>query len=234
MSDPSTSTYQDLESELCIQGPSPSIITAWLLQFLWWKFGNLNNIHDPGLHDSNYLWVPDDHSSIQGSLDKGILITQAHAWSPEDAQQRPAILVQQGPQQPVRELSTIGGGRYGPSTLLAPHKYDANKYPNAGQEAQNEFISGQHRIIFIHKTGYTAELLGLEVWNELIDRKSQIRKDANLSKFNAGALSSASKVKESQNHWALTTNINYVYQRHTMITWDSPFLKKIVIENQVS
>lgn len=211
--------------------PSPRLLTGFILQLLQWKFSKVDYLHNVALRDPKYLWVPNDYDNQK--LEKGILIDQSSRYSPQDSQQRPAVLVKQGPQTLIPQLRTIGGYRLTPSTHLLGDGHDPNVVPTLGQDMLVHPISGTHTIYCIGTTGDAAEVLGTEIWFELLDRSKNIREDCSLSRLDINNLSEAAQLEESQTNWVTTIMINYIYQRNTLLSQEAPLLRGFVAEPNV-
>lgn len=212
-------------SEYIKRGPNSRLITGWFFQFLLWKFSTINNIEDPALRLAEYLWAPDDEANK--TMSKGLLIKEAHRFQMRDADQRPAILIKAGAQTPdYGEGGTIGGNRtQSHVNLLMTDGHDPNEAPTLGQDVQQNFIAGEHQLMFIHKTGAAAEVLGLEVWNSLLDYATVMRRDCGLQRMQIGPISPAAPIRGYSSHWATATMLRYRYQRVSLVSQESPLLK---------
>lgn len=227
-----TAGQPEKESRISLSGPHPRLITGWLLQFLQWKFSNIQNLIDPALHSEAYLWQPRDlENRDYGS---GILIEPATRLEPTTMGHRPALLLRGGPQKPMRGLGSIGGNRRQMHHNLIGDGHDPNKEPTVGQEAQNDWIEGSHTVFCIHTDPAAAESLGIEVWWSLLDYRGVARKDCRLKRIDVpGGISETSQVKEVKGHWATSFVVNYIYERTSLILNEAPYLKSYSFHNNV-
>lgn len=214
-------------SAMALKGPHPRDISAWLLRFLMWKFWDVRHLRDSALHDPKFIWRPDD--SVGQNMDKGILITTAGQYSPQDALQRPALVLKRGPQTPVHALGGIYGGRDTPG-LLPLGDVDANRTPTAGLESQSVFLQGSHTCFAIATLEAQADLLAIEVWMELLARVNQIRSDCRLKAFQVGQVSAVQRLLEYRENWVSAIMVSYSYQVTYLQGLESPILSGFDME----
>lgn len=208
----------------------PHIITRYLVNFCQWKFSRLENIQNPYLRREHKLWKPQD---FQNRLVKSnILITTVYDYDPEDAQQRPAILIRRNATSTGRRLS-LGDKYQTPGNLLG-NGHDPNKLATLGQNQQLVAVQGSHSIFIVDTSGGAAEALGIEMWQTFSDYRTPIRKDLLLDTFGVEALRAVGKIREFKDTWGVPIVVTYSYQRNTLLRTESPILKAIGAEYNIN
>lgn len=219
---PTLQQFPSRVSSLDLTRLRPHTITGYIISFLRQKFQEHNNINDPYLRKPAIEYRPDDLQNER--ITTGILIDTSYKWKPENAQQRPAIIVKRGSYD-LDPRTSIGSKRHAVTNLVG--SVNQNVAGTLGDEQFHNFISGSHAILCISKEGAASEALGVEIWNDFMDFEALLRRDLRLSRFRVGSLPETGKLRESQELWVTPVVISYTYQVETIVYGQSPLIKSI-------
>lgn len=176
-------------SSICTTGLLPHIMTGCLLQIVRHHFSDADNIVQESLRSR--VWSP-------ATADSNILIDVSYDWSPENVQQRPAVLLRRG--QLKTSKVSIGNVFHG-----AP---DLDGY---AEDKMMVAFQGSTVLFCVANTGTEAEQLGAEVAYELMEFSQIIRQQLGLMSFDLFDIGQVSHLQESSTHFAVPVSVAYAY-----------------------
>lgn len=195
-------------SSVCSTGLLPHILTGTLLQIMQHHFSEPSNIVQEKL--KSYVWTPEAQVSR-------ILIEAGYNWSPENIQQRPAVVVKRG-QLKTTKMS-MGNIFHGAPDLDG---YDEEKMIVAFQ--------GSHSLFCVGRTGTEAEELGAEVAYELLEFSQIIRKQFNFMLFELFEIGQVCRLQESNDHFAVPVTVTYAYSHGWTVLRQRPLWMSVGLQ----
>jgi hypothetical protein len=211
-------TQLPASSALCDQVPlSPSLVTGAILHYLQTYFSDPGRIINPALRDN--VWTKEPATTK-------ILITPFERWNPENAQQRPSIVVRREQANQMPPLS-IGDQFHRPMDLLGAG-VDANQ-ATLGHNQQLTMVAGDHTLFCVHASGGGAETLGNEVFARMIDWQKLIQHDLNLFSFRVVGLSAITHIQEFRQSGVTVVGVQYKFLQGVVLRSLSPLLKSITL-----
>ncbi len=212
--DPAPETRIDKVSALCSYGMRPHVMTGLLRQLLITHFADPNNIEEPRLRQKlkeTGGWLPDENGLNNG----GILIESITRWLPNEADNRPAILIKRNKWAWSR--LSIGGGKVGTNIFEGSEQY-------AG------LWEGSHTLYCLSLTGLEAELLTMEVVRFLQHFGPWIRDQMDLMRFIVAEVGGVGEVQEVVQGYAVPVTVAYVAEESWALQPAAPRLKRIVLK----
>jgi hypothetical protein len=189
-------------SNVCSLGLTPILMTGFLIQHIGDHFSRRQNVEHPELRD--VLWRADTRN--------GILIASITDWNPTAVESRPAVIVKRNAWQPER---------------LA---IDDRLTPSSdGYERYCMLMRGSHTIFCLAGEGGEVEILGAEVYRELLGFCSIIRRTLNLARFGVGELGPVNELQEATENYAVPITVAYASVLSWTIEQDVPKLKRFVL-----
>ena len=189
-------------SNPCSFGLTPILMTGFILQWLGDHFSRRQNVEHPELRD--ILWRADTRN--------GILIASITDWNPAAIENRPAVIVKRNAWQPER---------------LA---IDDRLTPSPdGYERYCMLMRGSHTIFCLAGEGGEVEVLGAEVFRELLMFSSLIRRTLDLKRFSVSELGPVHELQEATENFAVPITVAYVSELRWSIEQDAPKLKRFVL-----
>jgi len=211
-------------SSLCSTGLTPNIITGSLLRFIREHFSDPAKVENPHLRDN--IWRENPADTTEGIPPKGILIDPIYKWNPVDFDRRIAVYISRN-QMTTQRLGindglTVGLGRDSKTGEL---KTDEGEYHVVG-------VQGSHTLSCIGRAGAEVEILGTEVWREVLHFSPLLRKDLKLKKLVVSEASPISKLEEYDQHFVVTVAVGWYYFEKWRLRPVAPWLKTISIGAQ--
>lgn len=188
------------DSSICATGETPLILTGVFIQILRNLFSTPDNIENTNVKP--YLWNKDPKLTR-------ILIEEVYNWTPENIQQRPAILVKRQDWK-TRKIA-IADKIHGPPSETG---FDE------AQQLVN--ITGGHTMFCLGTTGAQAELIGTEVYLCLIGFSMVIREQFRLGLFAVSGIGAVTKFDECAEHFAVPVNVEYEFSHSWRLVRQSP------------
>jgi hypothetical protein len=189
-------------SNPCSFGLTPILMTGFLIQWLGEHFSRRQNVEHPELRD--VLW--------RANTRDGILIASITDWDPAAVEQRPAVIIKRNAWQPER---------------LA---IDDRLTPSPdGYEHYCVLMRGSHTIFCLAGEGGEVEILGAEVFRELLGFCSVIRRTLDLTRFGVSELGPVHELQESTENYAVPITVAYASTLTWSIEQDVPKLKRFVL-----
>jgi hypothetical protein len=193
-------------SSPCSFGLTPLLMTGFLIQWLGDHFSQRSNLEHPELRD--VLWSANTRN--------GILIASITDWDPSAVEKRPGIIVKRNAWTPERIA------------------IDDRLTPTAdGYEYYSVIMRGSHTIFCLAGEGAEVEILGAEVFRELIGFSSLIRRTLALKRFNVGELGPVNELQESTENYAVPITVAYASDLSWRLEQDSPKLKRFVLSANI-
>jgi hypothetical protein len=189
-------------SNPCSFGLTPILMTGFLIQWLGEHFSRRENVEHPELRD--VLWSADTRN--------GILIASITDWDPTAVENRPAVIIKRNSWTPERVAID---DRY--TTTLD------------GYEHYYAIMRGSHTIFCLAGEGGEVEILGAEVFRELLGFSSLIRRTLNLKRFGVSELGPVSELQEATENYAVPITVAYASDLRWNIEQDVPKLKRFVL-----
>lgn len=190
-------------SSPCSFGLTPLLMSGALMQILGNHFASRERIEHPPLRD--YLWRAD--------IKDGILIANITTWDPLAVERRPAIVVKANAWQQAQRLAI--------DNRLTPTL--------DGYEHYSVLMHGSHTLFCVAGEGDEALVLGAEVFRELLEFSSVIRRDLDLNRFSVAELGQVYELQEATENYAVPVTVAYASNLTWSIELDAPKLKRIVL-----
>lgn len=189
-------------SSPCSFGLTPILMTGFLIQWLGDHFSRRQNIEHPELRD--ILW--------RANTRNGILIASITDWKPAAVENRPAVIVKRNAWQSERLAI---GDRLTPTA--------------DGFERYGMLMRGSHTIFCLAGEGGEVEVLGAEVFRELLTFGPLIRRTLDLKRFSVSELGPVHELQEATENYAVPITVAYVSDLSWGIEQDTPKLKRFVL-----
>lgn len=216
-------TLVDLDewSSLCSTGFTPNIITGLLLRFLQDQFSAPDKIENPVLRNNIWHGKPDD--TTEGIPGTGILIEPTYKWNPQDFQTRLAVYVTRNTMSTQRlginDGYKVGLGRDPKTQEL---KTDEGEYKVVG-------VQGSHTLACVGRAGAEAEVLGTEVWRDVLHFAPVLRKDLKLKRLVVSEASPVAVLEEYDQNFVVTVAVGWYYFEKWRLRQSAPYLKTMSI-----
>lgn len=195
--------YED-PSSVCSLGVRPIIVQGFILEHLRRHFADQNSIQDPSLQ--NYLW--------QANIDRNnIMIEPMTKWNPTLSGARPAILIRRNSWQVI----PMGVG----ANLMQ------GSVPFDGADRYTVVMGGSHTIFCLAKEAGECEILGAEVYLELLEYATIIRQRAELLRFQVTEIGPVQPIEESRTHFGLPITVAYAHNHSWIVRKQAPILHKV-------
>jgi hypothetical protein len=221
-------TLVDLDqwSSLCSTGHTPNIITGALLRFLQEHFSQPDKIENLALRDN--VWRDNPSDTTEGLPPKGILINPVYEWNPRDFDRRLAIYIARNAMT-VQRLGINDGltTGLGKDPKTGELKTDEGEYHVVG-------VQGSHTLFCIGRAGAEVEIMGTEVWREVLHFSPLLRKDLKLKRLVVSEASPIANLQEYDQHYVVTVAVGWYYFEKWRLRPVAPWLKTISIGAQAS
>ena len=209
-------TYIGLDptSSICTTGLKNLYITGILLRIIQNHFGRPENLTFNALKAR--IWKPETEDSTcenTTAKDSGIQIESHTLWDPQDVQKRPGIFVKRN-RVSTKRLGLDDGW------TLAP----------ANGDYKTKMIVGSHTAFCVAGTGAETELVGQEVFDELLEFSPLIRKDFQFHRFTVSEITEVNKLEESDEHYVVAVVAAWAHSQDWRIKEDAPWLKTLSID----
>lgn len=190
-------------SSICSLLPQELILTGLFRDLLIKHFSTANQVEEPSL--KHLIW--------QGSERTDILIESVHAWTPQMAHRRPAVLIKR---DDCNYLPMgIGDRRQGPPA------------DSRGDPHYVRYWMGSHTLFCIGGTGAQAELLATEVKRYLSHFGPLIRETIDLKQFRVVRIGAVGQLEEAAENFVVPVSVGYTFEDRVIIRENSPALHAI-------
>jgi len=200
-------------SSLCSYGMRPHVVTGLLRQLLIAHFSDANNIEEPQLRQKfidEGPWVKDEN----GLSNSSIIIESITRWLPNEADNRPAILIKRGSWAWKR---TGIGDQAGANVFSGSSQYHG-------------LWEGSHTLYCLALTGLEAELLTVEVVKFLQHFGPWIREQMGFMRFIVSEVGGIGEVQEVVQGYAVPVTVAYVAEESWELQPAAPRLKRFVLK----
>lgn len=209
----------DPKTTICSSGLKNLYITGILLRILQSHFSRSENITFERLRD--LIWTPqpeDTDSDSTSGPDTKIVIDPTHLWNAQNVQQRPSIMVKRN--------------RVSTQRLGLDDGWTLGLNPDREGDYKTRMIIGSHTCFCIGGSGAEAEMVGQEVFDELMEFSPVIRKDFLFHRFTVTEISEVNKLEESDEHFVAAVVVGWAHSQDWRIVQEAPFLKTLEIALQ--
>jgi len=170
------------------EAANPQTLTGAFVTILRQHFADPDNTAAP----ADYTWTDDPKTS-------SILVEPYYAWSPENIQQRPAVIASRGPWS-VSKMG-IGGVDQG-----SPNQ------DGYVEDTGRAMLTGSSIFYCLGTTGLEAEKIGVAVSQLMICFSTLIRNRLCLSQFYLSGIGEVHKLEECREHFAVPVTVKYDVQ----------------------
>jgi hypothetical protein len=191
---------------LCSLGPRPFTMTGFLVQWLRAHFVSLANLTDRDLAQTNtqFLWTP--------SRSTELLIESYTNYDPVAIEKRPAVIVKRGSFRAQR--LGINNQMMGTQTI-------------DGQSQFGNAWLGTHSFFCLAGKGPETEKLAAEVFCELLEFSSEVRRTLNLLRFEVMEVGELAILEEASENFVVPVTVAYAFEHSWVLRPSSPRLRKI-------
>lgn len=201
MSDPQIHD-PDKVSNWCSVAPRPHLMTGFFKEWLINHFSKESQIAAPELRSRLWKNLP--------STD--IVIESVTRWTPALTQKRLAIIIKRNDWQ--TQTITIGD---------RVHTFDD------GIGNFTCLVSGSHTLFCLATGGTEAEILGAEVYRDLMQFGPVIRQEADLKRFRVVSVGAMFELEEARETFCVPVTVTYVAEDSWKLIPQAPVLKRIVL-----
>lgn len=180
--------------DLCSAGWRPQRVTALLVSVLRMHFADSDKIEASELQ--NKVWQRADST--------GILIEAIAHWKPTTTEKRPSLVVRRNGIKVLRQgINDRMMGGYA---------------PGGAREIYSTYLQGSHTVFCIAGESAEAEILGAEVYRELMGFAPKIREVLNFHKFMVVDVGELALLEEASENFVVPVTVAYVYEEAWEIT----------------
>lgn len=207
-------------SSLEATGHPTNILTGIVLRLLREHFSSASNLEYNGVSIqgwdlTKYVWNQDNTKTK-------IQIQPVWLWNPQDIARRPGIYVKRNGVK-VHKLALDHG------TTVGAEKSTDNKIVQVRGDYHSCLLEGSHSIIVVSSSPDEVEILGQEVFNQLLEFGPMIRTDFKLNAWEMQEFSELSKLEESSEHFAASITVLWRCFNTWRIKGIGPWLKTLEI-----
>ncbi len=196
----------NLLSNWCAIAPRPHLMTGFLREWFKYHFSNPDFIESKDLRGK--LWSRLDSSKI--------LIESITQYKPDLVEKRPAIIVKRNDWQVQR--AGIDDRLQGGVSLT-------------GERYYSTFLTGSHTLFCIAGHGTEAEILGAEVYREMLQFGPVIRQELDLMKFVMVGCGAMFELDEARENYAVPVTVSYAAEERWLLQPHAPTLKRVVLSS---
>lgn len=191
---------------LCSLGPRPFVMTGYFVQWLQGHFAELANLTDRDLAQTNtqFLWTPGRASEIY--------IGSYTDFDPAKIEKRPSIIVKRNAFQTRRE--GIGNRMMG-------------TFPTSGYSHFANTWTGSHTFFCLSGQGAEAEKLAGEVFCELLEFGSEVRRTLNLLRFEVMETGDLAILQEARENFVVPISVAYAFEHAWILRPSTPKVRRI-------
>lgn len=169
----------------------------------------------PALQLQNYIWNPDNKLT-------NIQIQPVWEYNPQDIQRRPALYVKRNTLQPQKIAIDNG-------FTVGPQRDKTGKVLAVRGSYKAVMVLGSHTIFCVGATGAEAELLGMEVTNQLLMFGPLIERDMKFNRFAVLEIGEVALLDEFDTHFVVPIVVGYGFPQAWRINQVAPWLKTLSI-----
>lgn len=167
------------------EGWRPYGLTKFFVSFLRQYFGDPDNLESEMLQ--SYPWTANETT--------GILIEPISKWAPKLTEKRLALIIKRQDQKVLRQGID-----------------DRMMIPSGVERVYATYVQGSHTIFCLGQQSAETEILGAEVYQNLVEFGPAIREYMCLHKFVVVDIGALSLLEEGKQHFVVPINVAYVYE----------------------
>lgn len=194
---------------LCDEGWRPLSLTSLILYVVRSHFSDANNIKAPVLQDK--LWTM--------GTDTGILVESIGRWRPQLTEKRPAVIVKRNAlkvlRQGINDRMMLGTGI------------------DQARSTYATLVQGSHTLFCLAGESAEAEVLGAEVYQELLQFAPAIRSAMSLHRFQVVDISELTLIEEATENFAVMITVAYVFEEAWEIVSMSPKMAGVTTSTNI-
>lgn len=194
-------------SAACEYGVTQTVMTGALRHAIGIHFSDTQNIVSASVRERikrNGVWQDKNPAT-------GIIIESLHRWTPESAEQRPAIILKEN--------------QWDWSRIVIGDK--AAEDSRNGREYFTGHWIGSHTIFAIANEAAEAQTLGWETLNHLKMAQKEISGQLDLQRFMPISIGDVAAMQESSEHYLVPIVVGYVVPFSWSMQPEAPRLKRI-------
>jgi len=195
--------FEEINS-ICALMPRTNLVHGMLISWMREHFSSAAAIEEPTLQ--NRLWNLDISQS-------GIVIDSVYRWNPSTTETRPAVLLKRGPWK-IMNYGIDSGRLMGSSS-------------SSGYDQYVTFIQGTHTLFCVAGAPAECEILGTEVFRELVEFGPKFRIHFKLHRFQVMEVGEVSILEEARQNFVMPITVGYAAQEAWEVTQYAPPLKSI-------
>lgn len=190
-------------ASICALMPRPQVVQGLLVSWMRNHFSAAPNIEDSTL--GNTLWAADVSKT-------GIAIDSVYRWQPALTEMRPGIFVKRN------------GWRI---LHLGIDDRKMGVTPPSGNPQYAAYIQGAHSLFCVAGAPAECEILGAEVYRELLEFGPKIREAFGFMRFQVMEVGEVSILEEARQNFVLPISVAYAAEETWEIVKQAPPLKTI-------
>lgn len=194
----------EIVSAFCSIGPRPHVVTGFLRQWFISHFSRESQIEHPELRGK--LW-----NAVR--TDTEIEIESITRWKPSTTEFRPAIIIARNDWKVLR---------FGIDDRMMGERWDVR----AGDHFAT-YLEGSHTLFALSSVPTEAEILGAEVYRDLMQFGPEIRKELDLKRFVVVGVGKLFELEEARSNYAVPVTVAYGIEERWQLIPHAPFLKRI-------
>jgi hypothetical protein len=190
-------------ASICALMPRPQVVQGLLVSWMRNHFSAAPNIEDPALQKT--LWAADIRQT-------GIAIDSVYRWQPAMTEMRPGIFIKRNGWR-ILHLG-IDDRKMGGMSPTGDPQYAA-------------YIQGAHSLFCLSSAPAECEILGAEVYRELLEFGPKIRSAFGFMRFQVMEVGEVSILEEARQNFVLPISVAYAAEETWEIVKQAPPLKAI-------
>lgn len=223
----------DRITTICSTRHPANVLGGIFLQWMRNHFSDVSNLEYNGENEfandeltqplselQDYIWAPNNKDDEP--VDTKILIQMVWDYDPQNIQQRPGIFVKRNKQQ-AQKIAINNGFTSG--SIKNPDG-SIKRVPG---EFNTQLILGSHTLFCVGNSGAQAELIGAEVFNELLAFGPMMRDQLKLQSLQIEGIEEVALLDEFDEHFVVPIVVTYAYARSWRVDLVAPFLKTLSI-----
>ena len=181
-------------------------MTGFLREWFKYHFSNPDFVENKELRGK--LWKEVDSSNI--------LIESITKYKPTLVEKRPAVIIKRNEWQVQR--AGIDDRLQGGVSLT-------------GERYYSTFLTGSHTLFCIAGHGTEAEILGGEVYRELLQFGPIIRQELDMMRFVLVGVGALFELEEASENYAVPVTVSYAAEEKWLLQPYAPTLKRVVLSS---
>jgi hypothetical protein len=195
----------EIISALCSLGPRPHIVTGFLRQWFISHFSKETQIEHPELRTKLWKRIPTETE---------IEIESVTRWKPQTTEFRPSIIIARNDWKVLR---------VGINDQMMGERWDFT-----GTDHFAAYLEGSHTLFCISNLAEEAEILGAEVYRELMQFGPKVREELDLKRFVVVGVGKLFEIEEARQNYAVPVTVAYGVEERWKLIPHAPFLKRVV------